>query len=70
MNRLSISYVALAWLCVACSSADRVSAQISPRSITARVASLSDSGRLDDAEKAARAAGAPGLGVLGDPTAN
>jgi len=28
--------------------------------------SLSDSGRLDDAEKAARAAGAPGLGVLGD----
>ena len=66
MNRLSISYVALAWLCVACSSADRASAQISPRSITARVASLSDSGRLDDAEKAARAAGAPGLGVLGD----
>ena len=65
MNRLSLSCVALAWLSVACSSADRATAQ-PPRTITARVASLSDSGRLDDAEKAARAAGVAGLGVLGD----
>ena len=65
MKRLSWYAVSLVCFAVACSSADHVSAQ-PPRTIAARVMSLSDSGRLDDAEKAARAAGAPGLGVLGD----
>ena len=65
MKRHSLILLSLLCVAAACSSADRAGAQ-PPRSITARVAALADSGRLDDAEKAARAAGAPGLGVLGD----
>ncbi|MGV3707860.1 MAG: hypothetical protein ACO1Q7_03395 [Gemmatimonas sp.] len=65
MNRSTLATLALLLTSVACSTSDRAVAQ-PPRSITARVAALADSGRLDDAEKAARAAGAPGLGVLGD----
>ncbi|MEP6832792.1 MAG: tetratricopeptide repeat protein [Gemmatimonas sp.] len=65
MKRSSVLLMSLVYLSLACSASDRAGAQ-PPRSITARVASLSDSGRLDDAEKTARAAGAPGLGVLGD----
>ncbi|MEO7998898.1 MAG: hypothetical protein ABI852_15715 [Gemmatimonadaceae bacterium] len=56
-------------LTAACSPSDKASAQPPVNrapTISARVAALSDSGRLDDAEKLARASGAPGLGVLGD----
>ena len=60
--------LALLTLSAACSSADKAVAQppAGARTITARVAALSDSGRLDDAERLARSSGAPALGVLGD----
>lgn len=59
--------VGLLALTAACSSADKVGAQPPANaSLTARVAALSDAGKLDDAEKLARSSGAPGLGVLGD----
>ncbi|MEO7361294.1 MAG: hypothetical protein ABI120_13260 [Gemmatimonadaceae bacterium] len=66
--KLSSWSLALVTLSAACSSADKAVAQppAGARTITARVAALSDSGRLDDAEKLARSSGAPGLGVLGD----
>lgn len=66
MKRSNVACLAMVWMCVACSSADHAGAQQPPRTLTARVVALSDSGRMDDAEKLARSAGAPGLGVLGD----
>ena len=73
MKRASILSVSLLWLIAACGKADHASAQIrpldapyAPTTLVGRVAMLSDAGRLSDAEKAARDAGARGLGVLGD----
>lgn len=66
MKVSSWSLIALAFT-AACSSADKASAQPPVgTSLTARVAALSDAGKLEDAEKLARSSGAPGLGVLGD----
>lgn len=64
-TRVSSWSLLLVGFTAACSQADKAGAQ-PPASITARVAALSDAGRLDDAEKLARSSGAPGLGVLGD----